>query len=219
MIFEGVEPNVQCYNNVISSCSHSRDGLLAEQWLAKMEKAGVSPNASSFAAVVDAWSRAGNSHQARLTFDKMKEKGIAPNAEAYTYLARVVARDGDLSRMEAIVDEMGRTNVPVDEYFLAVQLGAYASTRPKQQEKAVRAFKEGVAQGARANKYVLSSLARVVGQEEADRLSREVQPGRMARHSRGGPATPSCPPGLGASLPGPLPIGHSAEKAQRPWRK
>jgi pentatricopeptide repeat protein len=221
MISEGVEPNVQCYNNVISSCS--RDAPRAEEWLAKMEKVGLTPNASSYAAVVDAWSRCGNSQQAHDTFEKMQKKGISPNAEAYTYLARALARDGDISRIEAVADDMGRAGIPIDEYFLAVQLGAYANARPRQTEKAISAFKDGVAQGARVNKHVLSSLARVVGQEEADRLGRETQQGHRFRTSRGGPANPPCPPGLGAALPGPPPIGQSSQssdqKASRPWRK
>merc|ERR1719161_1225495 len=177
-----------------------------------MEKVGLFPNASSYAALVDAWSRSGNSQQAFKTFEKMKKKGIAPNAEAYTYLARVLAREGDIARIEMIIDDMARAGIPIDEYFLAVQLGAYASTRPKQTDKAIRAFKDGVAQGARVNRHVLASLGRVVGQEEADRLGREAQQGCRARPSRGGSANPSCPPGLGASLPGPPPIGHSSEK-------
>merc|ERR1711871_1489276 len=99
----------------------------------------------------------------------MRNKGIKPNAESYTFLARAHARNGAMSKVEALAIEMVGDGIPVDEYFLTVQLGVYATARPRQSGRAAEIFLEAVKNGARANQHVVASLTRAVGYEEAQR--------------------------------------------------
>lgn len=140
-----------------------------------MIKAGVNPNASSYAGVVDAFSRVGDTAKAEETLRLMRRKGIPPNAESYTFLARAHARNGAVAQVEALAAEMVGDGIPVDEYFLTVQLGVYATTRPRQSERAAEIFLEAVANGAHVNHHVVASLTRAVGHPEAQRLVTEAQ--------------------------------------------
>merc|ERR1711904_278816 len=105
----------------------------------------------------------------------MRRKGIPPNAESYTFLARAHARNGAVAQVEALAAEMVGDGIPVDEYFLTVQLGVYATVRPRQSDRAAEIFLESAANGAQVNNHVLASLARAVGQSEAQRLSNEAK--------------------------------------------
>jgi len=172
---DGVTPNVQCYNNVISACARCRAADRAEKWLARMIKAGVAPNASSYAGVVDAFSRMGDTARAEEALCEMRNKGIKPNAESYTFLARAHARNGAMAKVEALAIEMVGDGIPVDEYFLTVQLGVYASVRPRQSRRAANIFLEAVKNGTHVNQHVVASLTRAVGHEEAERLTAEAK--------------------------------------------
>jgi len=175
MADDGVTPNVQCYNNVISAFGRSRDAECAEGWLARMIKAGVTPNASSYAGVVDAFSRIGDTARAEKALQSMRTKGIQPNAESYTFLARAHARNGAVAEVEALATEMVGDGIPVDEYFLTVQLGVYAAVRPRQGARAAEVFREAVANGTPVNQHVMASLARAVGHTEAQQLCAEAK--------------------------------------------
>merc|ERR1719324_2077206 len=109
-----------------------------------MIQAGVKPNSSTYAGLVDAWSRVGDAVQAESTFQRMRENGIQPNAECYTFLARAHARNGAVAEVEALAAQMVASGIPVDEYFLTVQLGVYASARPRQVDRASEVFLESV---------------------------------------------------------------------------
>merc|ERR1712178_65802 len=167
---DGVTPNVQCYNNVISACARSRSAERAEKWLARMIEAGVTPNSSSYAGVVDAFSRIGDTARAEKALHSMRSKGIQPNAESYTFLARAHARNGAVAEVEALATEMVGDGIPLDEYFLTVQLGVYASVRPRQSARAAQVFLEAAANGTMVNQHVMASLARAVGHAEAQQL-------------------------------------------------
>merc|ERR1719316_2176969 len=114
-----------------------------------MVSAGVNPNSSSYAGVVDAFSRAGDTARAEEALREMRSKGIQPNAESYTFLARAHARNGAVPQVEALAAEMVGDGIPVDEYFLTVQLGVYATARPRQSARAAEIFLEAVKNGAR----------------------------------------------------------------------
>jgi len=172
---DGVTPNVQCYNNVISACARSRSADRAELWLARMIEDGVTPNSSSYAGVVDAFSRIGDTERAEKTLRSMHSKGIRPNAESYTFLARAHARNGAVAQVEALASEMVSNGIPVDEYFLTVQLGVYATARPRQSARAAEIFLDATANGTQVNQHVVASLTRAVGYAEAQRLSTEAK--------------------------------------------
>merc|ERR1719375_2801231 len=140
-----------------------------------MIQKGVKPNSSTYAGLVDAWSRIGETARAEITFQKMRQNGIQPNAECYTFLARAHARNGAVAEVEALATQMVASGIPVDEYFLTVQLGVYASARPRQGTRAAEVFLEAVKNGARANQHVMSSLTRVVGAQQAQRLGEEAK--------------------------------------------
>jgi len=175
MAEDQVVPNVQCYNNVISACARCRAADRAQEWFAKMLEAGVKPNSSTYCGLVDAWSRMGDTARAERTLAKMRQEGIQPNAQCYTFLARAHARNGSVPEVEALAAEMVAAGIPVDEYFLTVQLGVYAAARPRQGDRASEVFLEAVKKGAQSNQHVLSSLSRCVGMQQAQRLAEEAK--------------------------------------------
>merc|ERR1719160_253084 len=119
----------------------------------------------------------GNTERAEQKLQQMRRDGIEPNAECYTFLARAHARNGSVAEVEALAAEMTAAGIPVDEYFLTVQLGVYASTKPRQSTRASEVFLEAVKNGAQPNQHVISSLTRVVGAQQAQRLTEEAAQG------------------------------------------
>merc|ERR1719271_514348 len=117
----------------------------------------------------------GDTVRAEQTIVKMRQEGIQPNAQCYTFLARAHARNGSVAQVEALAAEMVGAGIAVDEYFLTVQLGVYAATRPRQTTRAAEVFLEAVKNGANINQHVLSSLSRAVGAQEAQRLAEEAK--------------------------------------------
>merc|ERR1719191_1242881 len=151
-----------------------------------MLRAGVKPNSSTYAGLVDAWSRMGDTTRAEATLQKMRQDGIQPNAECYTFLARAHARNGSIAEVEALAAEMVASGIAVDEYFLTVQLGVYATARPRQSSRAAEVFLEAVKNGAQPNQHVLSSLSRAVGAQQAQRLGEEAKQIKSTTRSRSG---------------------------------
>merc|ERR1712167_1975 len=102
----------------------------------------------------------GDTARAEEALCEMRNKGIKPNAESYTFLARAHARNGAMAQVEALATEMVGDGIPVDEYFLTVQLGVYATTRPRQSDRAAEVFLEAASNGTKINQHVLASLTR-----------------------------------------------------------
>jgi len=130
-------------------------------------------------------------------FLQMKARGIKPNVVTFASLARPSAHNGDWQEVESIAKEMESYGLAVNEYFLYTLLISYASTRPRQVDRAESAFRRAMANGVEANKHVMGALARAVGRPRAHELMREcndtmaasrslpLPPWRQAQYGRG----------------------------------
>lgn len=178
MIQCGIQPNTYSYSSVINACAKAGDVDKAEEWLIKSEEAGVATDVVVYSSVIDACGKVGDAERATLIFERMQEHGIQPHIVAYAALARPYAYRGDFLEVERIAKEMEKRGIVPNEYFLYAQLLSYATTRPRQTQRAEDNFRQALRHGLKANDHVVGALARAIGRERCTELMNELCDGR-----------------------------------------
>merc|ERR1712137_668807 len=100
----------------------------------------------------------------------MRMHGVAPNVVAYASLARSFAHKGEWHEVETLAQQMQSEGLAMNEYFLYALLLAYASSKPRQAERAEQAFRDAMANRVEVNTHVSTALARAVGRAKANQL-------------------------------------------------
>jgi len=173
-----VKPNAHSYSAVINACAKAGDVAMAEHWLTLSEEAGVANDVVLYSSVIDACGKVGDADRAMLVFQRMQENGIRPHIVAYAALARPFAYKGDWMAVEKIANEMEASGIIPNEYFLYAQLLSYATTRPRQSERAEQCFRKSLRCGIKPNDHVVSALARSLGRDRCTELMAELCQGR-----------------------------------------
>merc|ERR1719453_1622711 len=101
-------------------------------------------------------------------------QGVRPNVVSYAALARPFAHKGDWQEVEAMAEQMKSEGLEMNEYFLYALLLAYASSTPRQAERAEQAFRDARSMRVEVNKHVLTALARAVGRSKANQLVQDM---------------------------------------------
>jgi len=170
MLEKGVQPNAHTFSAVISACAKGGNVAAAGQHLKRMEEANIPADVVVYSSVLDACAKAGDSDSAMQIFQQMRAHEIRPNVVAYASLARPFAHRGDWAEVERLAQMMSDEGLTMNEYFLYALLLAYASARPRQAERAAKAFLDARAKGIEANKHVVAALGRAVGRVRCNQL-------------------------------------------------
>jgi len=181
MLEKGIAPNAHSYTALISACATRADAKgaeAAEQWLDRSEQAGVVNDVVVYSSVIDACGKAKDAERAWRVFHRMRARGLKPHVVAYAALARPFAYCGDWIKVESIARDMQANGIATNEYFLYAHLLAYATCRPRQDEKAEEVFRQALKAGVQPNDYVVGVLVRTVGRSRCVELMRELCGGR-----------------------------------------
>jgi len=178
MTDKGVSPNAHSYSAVINACAKAGDVEAAERWLEKLEQAGVRSDVVVYSSVIDACGKVGDAERAMAVFHRMRASGIGPHIVAYAALARPFAYRGDWAEVECIGAAMKEDCVDPNEYFVYAQLLAYATARPRQNQRAEYCFRDALRRGIKANDHVVGALARSVARARCGELMKELCNGR-----------------------------------------
>jgi pentatricopeptide repeat domain-containing protein 1 len=181
MLEVGVTPNSYTFSAVISACGKAGDVAAAEAWLARAQAAdiGIASDPVLYSCVIDACAKKNDADRAWRVFEQMQALGVRPHIVTYATLARPFAQRGDYHRVEQLEKLMTAQGVAVNEYFLYAQLIAYSKARPRQEGKAVAAFRKGLAQGLQINERILAALRRAIGRKSALALHEEATKARL----------------------------------------
>merc|ERR1719161_2840393 len=163
MLDKGMTPNAVTFSAVISACAKAGDADKAELWLNHMDEFGIEPDVVAFSSVIDACSKADDAERAQRVFGRMRDKGITPNIVAYSTLARPFARHGDWCKVEELEAQLRGDGLRMNEYFLYTLLDAYCCARPRQPERAEKAFRSAVQAGVRVNDHIKGQLFKILG--------------------------------------------------------
>merc|ERR1719353_1378002 len=128
-----------------------------------MDEFGIEPDVVAFSSVIDACSKADDANRADRVFRCMLGKGITPNIVAYSTLARPFARHGDWCKVEELEAQLRADGLRMNEYFLYTLLDAYNCARPRQPERAEKAFRSAVQSGVRVNDHIKGQLFKILG--------------------------------------------------------
>lgn len=178
MIQCNIKPNAHSFSAVINACAKVGDVARAEQWLGRSEEAGITNDVVVYSSVIDACGKAGDAERASIIFKRMQDHGIRPHIVAYAALARPYAYHGDYVEVERIAKEMAESGIAPNEYFLYAQLLSYATTRPRQAQRAEACFRQANAAGLKANDHVVGALVRATGRDRCTELMQELCNGR-----------------------------------------
>merc|ERR1719311_2001290 len=182
MLDKGMTPNAVTFSAMIDACAKASDCAGAELWHNRMVEAGIEASNHSFGSVISACAKAGDAERAERVFQRMRGKGLTPNIVAYSALARPFARRGDWWKVEELEAHLRGDGLRMNEYFLYTPLDAYCSARPRQPERAERAFRHAVQLGVRMNEHVKGQLGKILGPMVAQKVIAECkQYGQEAR--------------------------------------
>merc|ERR1719305_1819229 len=175
MVEAGIEASNHSFGSVISACARAGNADKAEAWLNHMGELGIEPDVVTFSSVIDACSKADNAERAERVFQRMRGKGLTPNIVAYSALARPFARRGDWWKVEELEAHLRGDGLRMNEYFLYTLLDAYCSARPRQPERAEKAFRHAVQLGVRVNEHVKGQLCKILGPMTVQNLIAECK--------------------------------------------
>merc|ERR1740133_965173 len=174
MLLKGVRPNAHSFSAVINACAKAGNVDSAVHWLNQMESNGVAVDVVVFSSVLDACAKVGDCDKAKLVFDQMRLQGVIPNVGTYASLARPFAHNGDWQEVESLAEQMKSQGLEMNEYFLYALLLSYASSKPRQAERAEQAFRDAKSMKVGVNKHVMTALARAVGRAKANQLAQDL---------------------------------------------
>jgi pentatricopeptide repeat protein len=190
MVQCSVKPNAHSFSAIINACAKARDAVRAEEWLEHAENFGIQDGVI-YGTVLDACSKASDSERAVKVFQRMVDNGIKPNIMAYSSLAKPFAYRGDWVEVERIAKEMSTRGVRPNEFFVYTHLVSYASTKPRQDERAEQCFRQALRSGVKANDHVVTALSRAVGRSRCIDLMAELCNGRSVPFCHYGGSNPS----------------------------
>jgi len=188
----GLTPGARSLSALIITCAKSGRAEDAESWLGRMEECSLAPDIVAYSSAIDACSKADEPERAMRIFGRMQAQGVKANIVAYSALARPFARRGDWAAVETLGERMEEDGIRKNEYFLYALLDAYTNSKPRQPQRATRAFREAMAEGLEANEHVLAALARVLGRAQARELCREAVGSAKRESVEGGRGTPQA---------------------------
>jgi pentatricopeptide repeat protein len=178
-----IKPNAHSFSAIINAFAKAKDTARAEEWLQHAENVGLQDGVI-YSTVLAACSQPSDADRAAKIFQRMVDNGIQPTIVAYSALARPFAYRGDWVEVERIAKEMSTHGVRSNEYFLYAQLLSYATSKPRQDERAEQCFRQALRSRLKANDHVVTALSRAVGRSRCIELMQELCNGR---------SVPFCP--------------------------
>ncbi|GAU36780.1 hypothetical protein TSUD_213470 [Trifolium subterraneum] len=118
MMKSGVALDTCTFNTIIYISGSNGNLLEAESLFVKMEEKGISPNTRTYNILLYLYANVGNIDAALSCYGKIKEAGLFPDVVTYITLLGVLCTKNMVQAVEAVIDEMEKYSVSVDEHSL-----------------------------------------------------------------------------------------------------
>ncbi|XP_045831821.1 pentatricopeptide repeat-containing protein At1g73710 isoform X2 [Trifolium pratense] len=118
MMKSGVALDSCTFNTMISISGRHGNLLEAESLLVKMEEKGISPNTRTYNILLSLYANAGNIDAAVSCYRRIEEAGLVPNVVTYIALFGVLCTENMVQVVEAVIDEMEKSSVSINERSL-----------------------------------------------------------------------------------------------------
>ncbi|KAI4306369.1 hypothetical protein L6164_029651 [Bauhinia variegata] len=118
MLKSGVPMDAITFNTMIFTCGSRGDLSEAESLLSKMEERGISPDTKTYNTFLSLYANAGNIDAALACYRRIREVGLFPDAVTHRALLGALCEQNMVEAVEALIDEMDKSHVSVDEHSL-----------------------------------------------------------------------------------------------------
>ncbi|XP_045811345.1 pentatricopeptide repeat-containing protein At1g73710-like [Trifolium pratense] len=118
MMKSGVAVDIFTFNTMIFISGGRGNLLEVESLLVKMEEKGISPDTGTYNILLSLYANAGNIDAALSCYRMIREDGLFPDAVTYRALLGVLCTENMVQAVEAVIDDMEKSSVSVDEHSL-----------------------------------------------------------------------------------------------------
>ncbi|KAK7324412.1 hypothetical protein VNO77_27948 [Canavalia gladiata] len=118
MLKSGVAVDTCTFNTMMYLCGSCGNLAEAESLLGIMEEKGVSPDTTTYNIFLSLYANAGNIDAALSCYRRIREVGLIPDRVTYRALLGVLCAKNMVQVVEALIDEMEKSFVSVDEHSL-----------------------------------------------------------------------------------------------------
>lgn len=118
MLKSGVAVDTCTYNTMIFLCVSHGNFWEAESLLGKMEENCILPDTKTYNIFLSSYANAGNIDAALGYYRRIREVGLFPDAVTYVALLGALCTKNMVQDVEAVIDEMEKSSVSVDEHSL-----------------------------------------------------------------------------------------------------
>ncbi|KAJ0110416.1 hypothetical protein Patl1_02190 [Pistacia atlantica] len=126
MLKSGVAVDTITFNTMIYTCGSHGHLSEAESLLSKMEERQISPDTKTYNIFLSLYADAGNIDAALKCYWKIREVGLFPDVVTHRAVLHVLCQRNMLQDVEAIIEEMEKSGLPIDEHSLPEGLWADA---------------------------------------------------------------------------------------------
>ncbi|XP_061366909.1 pentatricopeptide repeat-containing protein At1g73710 [Gastrolobium bilobum] len=116
MLKSGVAVDTYTFNTMIFICGSHGNLVEAESLLGKMEEKGISPDTKTYNIFLSLYANAGNIDAALSCYRRIREVGLFPDAVTHRALLGALCANNMVQAVEALIDEMEKFSVSVDEH-------------------------------------------------------------------------------------------------------
>ena len=118
MLESGVAMDTITFNTMIFTCGSNGNMSEAELLLTKMEERGISPDTKTFNIFLSLYANEGNIDAALKCYWKIREAGLFPDSVTHRAVLHILCERNMFHDVEAVLLEMERYGLPVDEHSL-----------------------------------------------------------------------------------------------------
>ncbi|KAJ7969271.1 Pentatricopeptide repeat-containing protein [Quillaja saponaria] len=118
MLKSGVAMDAITFNTMIFTSGSHGDLLEAKSLLSKMEERGISPDTKTYNIFLSLYANAGDTDAALSFYRRIIEVGLFPDTVTHRALLGILCERNMVSDVEAVLEEMEKSCIPVDEHSL-----------------------------------------------------------------------------------------------------
>ncbi|OVA13190.1 Pentatricopeptide repeat [Macleaya cordata] len=129
MLKSGVAPDTFTFNTMIFTCGTHGHLLEAETLLSKMEERGIRPDTKTYNIFLSLYAKTGNVDASLVWYRKIREVGLFPDKVTHRAILRILCEENRVSEVEAVIEEMEKFSIHIDQHSLPVVIRMYIGER------------------------------------------------------------------------------------------
>ncbi|XP_028116565.1 pentatricopeptide repeat-containing protein At1g73710 [Camellia sinensis] len=156
MMKSGVAVDTITFNTMIFTCGSHGHMSEAETLLRKMEEKGISPDTKTYNIFLSLYADAGNIDAALKCYRKIRQVGLFPDVVTHRAVLRILCERNMVQEVEAVIEEMEKSRVRIDENSLPVLIKMYANEGLLEQANVI--FEKGELHGGLSSKTYVAII-------------------------------------------------------------